>query len=294
MAEKEDRGASGAETLAAMLAGHGVSHVLFVDAILRHSLIAMEDIGIRCILAHSEKAAACMADRCTRTTGRAGVVMAPSVGAANLAAGLQDATLHRTPIVAMTGRKPPSAQNRNADQEIAHRPRWQPVPVFDADGDQADALPRLLRQAFRAAAGRLAVARKPVIVAGAGAMLWGDGAICYHLTELETARRHDVPVKRVIKNDSAFGQGLITVRRTQGNLPAAPDDIMRFGPTDFAAIARRRRRGHQGRTGRGDRPCPGPPARHRRADGGGCHDGRSNPRGGTLGARRMMTERTIT
>lgn len=513
MADTEGHGATGAETLAAMLAGYGVSHVFFIDAILRRSLIAMEGHGIRRILAHSEKAAAYMADGYARATGRVGVVMAQSVGAANLAAGLQDAYLHRSPIVALTGRKPPFAQARNAYQEIEHRPMFRPVTVFDADVDAADELPRLLRQAFRAATGptprpthldmagiqgeftetatitadasveprhaavpahrappappdiaaaaaRLAAARKPVIVAGAGAMLsgagealaalarrlnapvatslgargiidtrdalsigtvgtygappanrivhaadvvlhvgthagdqptldwrvprlgtpivqidadaaeigraypntlpvpadprlaleallaalpagprddgfslwaagvvaewraamaplmasdaspirverlcaeltaalpedailvadtgysgiwtatcveltprqlylraagslgWsfpaaigaalaaperrvvcfsGDGAIYYHLTELETARRHNVPVVLVINNNSAFGQGLVNVRRMQGNRPGNPDEIIRFGPTDFAAIAR--------------------------------------------------------
>jgi acetolactate synthase-1/2/3 large subunit len=42
----------------------------------------------------------------------------------------------------------------------------------------------------------------------------------------------------VINNNSAFGQGLVNVRRLQGNRPGNPDEIIRFGPTDFAAIAR--------------------------------------------------------
>jgi acetolactate synthase-1/2/3 large subunit len=42
----------------------------------------------------------------------------------------------------------------------------------------------------------------------------------------------------VINNNSAFGQGLVNVRRMQGNRPGNPDEIIRFGPTDFAAIAR--------------------------------------------------------
>ena len=66
----------------------------------------------------------------------------------------------------------------------------------------------------------------------------GDGAIYYHLPELETARRHNVPLVLVINTNSAFGQGLVNVRRMQGNRPGNPDEIIRFGPTDFAAIAR--------------------------------------------------------
>jgi acetolactate synthase-1/2/3 large subunit len=73
------------------------------------------------------------------------------VGAANLAAGLQDAWLGRSPVIALTGRKPPAYQHRNAYQEIPHGPLYAPVTKFTAEVDQAGDLPRLLRQAWREA-----------------------------------------------------------------------------------------------------------------------------------------------
>lgn len=88
MAETDRGQETGADALAAMLAGYGVTHVFFVDAILRRTLISLEGHGVRRVLAHSEKAAAYMADGYARASGRVGVVMAQSVGAANLAAGL--------------------------------------------------------------------------------------------------------------------------------------------------------------------------------------------------------------
>ena len=66
----------------------------------------------------------------------------------------------------------------------------------------------------------------------------GDGAFYYHLSELETARRRNIPLVTVINNNSAFGQGLPKVRQLYGNQPGDPDEIIRFGPTDFAAVAR--------------------------------------------------------
>jgi acetolactate synthase-1/2/3 large subunit len=141
----------GASVIAQMLAGYGVTHVFFVDAVLRRTLIALEGLGVRRVLAHSEKAAAYMADGYARASGRVGVCFAQSVGAANLAAGLQDAYLHRAPIVAMTGRK--AAQARNAYQEVAHAPLFAPVTSFSERVDAPEDLPRLLRQAFRAATG---------------------------------------------------------------------------------------------------------------------------------------------
>ena len=46
-----------------------------------------------------------MADGYARVAGRPGVCMAQSVGAANLASGLQDAWLGRSPVIAFSGRK---------------------------------------------------------------------------------------------------------------------------------------------------------------------------------------------
>ncbi|WP_019014444.1 thiamine pyrophosphate-binding protein [Elioraea tepidiphila] len=142
---------AGASVIAQMLAGYGVTHVFFVDAVLRRTLIELEALGVRRVLAHSEKAAVYMADGYARASGRVGVCFAQSVGAANLAAGLQDAYLHRAPIVALTGRK--AAQSRNAYQEIAHGPLFAAVTSFAERVDAPDDLPRLLRQAFRAATG---------------------------------------------------------------------------------------------------------------------------------------------
>ena len=79
----------------------GVDTVFFVDAVLRHTLMELETRGARRILAHSEKAAAYMADGYARASGKTGFCMAQAVGAANLAAGLQDAYLDRVPLVAL-------------------------------------------------------------------------------------------------------------------------------------------------------------------------------------------------
>ena len=99
---------NGAEWLARALAASGTTHVFFVESVLRRTLLQLADIGVKPILAHSEKAAAYMADGFARVAGRPAVCMAQSVGAANLASGLQDAYLGRSPVIALTGRKEPS------------------------------------------------------------------------------------------------------------------------------------------------------------------------------------------
>jgi acetolactate synthase-1/2/3 large subunit len=142
---------SGAEWLARALAGTGMSHVFFVESVMRRTLLHLGDLGVRPILAHSEKAAAYMADGYARVAGRPGVCMAQSVGAANLASGLQDSWLGRSPVIALTGHKEPSFQHRNSYQEIAHTPLFQAVTKFSSPVYGTSELPRLLRLAWRAA-----------------------------------------------------------------------------------------------------------------------------------------------
>lgn len=140
---------TGADFLADCLCANQVDHVFFVDAILRETLCALEERGVRRILAHSEKSAAYMADGYARATGGLGVCMAQSVGAANLSAGLQDAYLNRTPVLALTGKKDALHQYRNSYQEIPHAPFFSAVTKYQADVDEVAQLPYLLNQAVR-------------------------------------------------------------------------------------------------------------------------------------------------
>src|SRR6516165_3772673 len=142
---------NGAEWLARALAGTGMTHVFCVESVLRRTLLQLGDLGVKPVLAHTEKAAAYMADGFARITGRPAVCMAQSVGAANLASGLQDAYLGRSPVIALTGRKEPSFQHRNSYQEIAHSPLFAAVTKFSSPVDSTTELPRLLRHAWRAA-----------------------------------------------------------------------------------------------------------------------------------------------
>jgi acetolactate synthase-1/2/3 large subunit len=142
---------NGAEWLARALVGTGMSHVFFVESTMRRTLLALGDLGVKPILAHSEKAAAYMADGYARVSGRPGVCMAQSVGAANLASGLQDAWLGRAPVIAFTGHKEPSFQHRNSYQEIPHAPLFAAVTKFSSPVYSTSELPRLLRHAWRAA-----------------------------------------------------------------------------------------------------------------------------------------------
>jgi acetolactate synthase-1/2/3 large subunit len=132
---------TGAEWLARTLAANGTTHVFFIDAVLRRTLIELGTLGVNRVLAHAEKSAAYMADGYARIAGRPGICFAQSVGAANLAAGLQDAWLGRSPVIALTGREPPFYAHRNTYQEISHGPLYASVTKFSADVEQAADLP---------------------------------------------------------------------------------------------------------------------------------------------------------
>jgi acetolactate synthase-1/2/3 large subunit len=114
--------------LAETLEGYGVTHVFFVPMVLAHTLAEMEQrTGIRRIMAHTEKAAAYMADGYARACGRPGICMAQTVGAANLAAGLQDPYLACTPLIAITGGPYPETRNRHTYQQVDDAALFRPV-----------------------------------------------------------------------------------------------------------------------------------------------------------------------
>jgi hypothetical protein len=108
--KREKTRMTGGRFIAETFKGYGLTHVFFVEAILRQVLVAMEALGIKRVLAHAEKAAVYMADGYARVSRRPGLCMAQSVGAANLASGLQDACLGLSPVVAITGRRPAPAR----------------------------------------------------------------------------------------------------------------------------------------------------------------------------------------
>jgi acetolactate synthase-1/2/3 large subunit len=145
------RTTTAAEGLATMLHGYGVTNAFFVPTFALRALAEMNRLGIRTVSAHGEKAAAYMADGYARVTGRPGVCMAQTVGAALLAAGLKDAAMVNIPMVALTGGPIPSTRGRQVYQQVDDYASFAPVTKWRARVDDASRLPELVRQAFRTA-----------------------------------------------------------------------------------------------------------------------------------------------
>jgi acetolactate synthase-1/2/3 large subunit len=143
---------TGAEVLADMLAGYGVTHVFMVPAVLRRTFAEMERrTKIARVHCHGEKSAAYMADGYARASGKPGVCMAQVIGALNLAAGLRDAYLAHSPVIAFTGGRDPKTKFRKVYQEIDDVPAFEPVTKMNATVDDVARIPDMVRQAFRAA-----------------------------------------------------------------------------------------------------------------------------------------------
>jgi len=143
---------TGAVVLADMLAGYGVTHVFMVPAVLRRTFAEMERrTKIARVHCHGEKSAAYMADGYARASGKPGVCMSQVIGALNLAAGLRDAWLAHSPVIAMTGGRDPKTKFRKVYQEIDDVPAFEPVTKMNVTVDDVSRFPDMVRQAFRAA-----------------------------------------------------------------------------------------------------------------------------------------------
>ena len=127
---------TGAQVLAEMLKGYGITHIFHVPAVLRRTMAELEErTNINRIQTHGEKSAAYMADGYSRASKRPSVCMAQVIGAMNLAAGLRDPWLAKSPVIAMTGGRLPQTKFRAVYQEIDDVPTFDSVTKFNATID---------------------------------------------------------------------------------------------------------------------------------------------------------------
>jgi len=147
-----NRKMTGAQCIADMLQGYGVTHVFHVPAVMRTAFAEMERrTSIKRLHVHGEKSAAYMADGYARASGKPGICGAQVIGALNLAAGLRDAWLAHSPVIAITGGRDPKTKFRKVYQEVDDVPAFEPVTKFNATIDDVARIPDMLRQAFRTA-----------------------------------------------------------------------------------------------------------------------------------------------
>src|SRR5438876_11326687 len=120
---------------------YGVTHVFFVPTIMLAAMAEMEDMAIRRVVTHGEKAAAYMADGYARASHRPGVCLAQTIGSANLAAGLRDAYMASSPVIAVTGGDDATTHYRHGYQQSDDFPIFERVTKFAARVDAVQRLP---------------------------------------------------------------------------------------------------------------------------------------------------------
>ena len=107
---------------------------------------------VRHITVRHEQAGAFMADVHGRLTGRAAVAMATlGPGATNLVTGIADAYLDRAPMVAITGQVGSDRLHKEAHQFVDIVRMLEPVTKWNQRVERIDAIPEIVRKAFRVA-----------------------------------------------------------------------------------------------------------------------------------------------
>lgn len=239
--------------------------------------------GIEFVLTTHEGAAAVMADVCGRLTGVPGICFGTfGPGATNLATGVGEALLDRSPVIALTDEMPAAMRGRTTQMGIDHQALFRPLTkktmrlrpdgvrsiLFDAaqialtpragpvhvglpvgmSADEANAenvaftAPRPADPAdaavLRRAATLFAAARKPILVAGLGAVHARLGAEIRALAE-----RHALPVvltpmaKGLLAEDHPCYAGVLfhALSNMVGETHAEADLIVAIGydPVEF-------------------------------------------------------------
>jgi acetolactate synthase-1/2/3 large subunit len=141
---------TGHQFFADALRAYGITHVFFVPSVMFPTMAKLEGTNVVRVTTHGEKAAAYMADGYARASRRPGICLAQNGGASNLAAGLRDAYMGCSPVIAITGGPDPS-RYRHVYQEIEDFSQFDPTTKLNMKIDHVDRVPDCLRQAFRTA-----------------------------------------------------------------------------------------------------------------------------------------------
>ncbi|HJN92750.1 MAG TPA: thiamine pyrophosphate-binding protein, partial [Dehalococcoidia bacterium] len=140
----------GHELLANTFLRASTKAVFFVPTFLYPTLVELAESDCKRVLAHSEKAAAYMADGYAQASGSPGIVITQGgPGATNVAAGLADAWESNTPVICLTPVIPDIRYHGNSYQEAYVD--FGKVTKYDAEVRMLHRLPEFLGKAYREA-----------------------------------------------------------------------------------------------------------------------------------------------
>ncbi|HEY0338363.1 MAG TPA: thiamine pyrophosphate-binding protein, partial [Burkholderiales bacterium] len=166
---------TGNRYFAEAMRGYGVTHVFYVNSIVGAAMQEMDKLGVKRVVTHGEKAAAYMADGYARASRRPGICLSQDIGTTNLAAGLRDAHMACSPVIAITGGQNDQPRYRHAYQNAEDFTAWSGITKANYSVDTVKRLPDLLRQAFRVATSGSPGPVHLELRGNAGQMLDGEG-----------------------------------------------------------------------------------------------------------------------
>ncbi|WP_188193658.1 acetolactate synthase large subunit [Nonomuraea sp. SYSU D8015] len=147
------RQADAARFIVQALEAEGVEYVFGIPGEENiHFVDALNDSSIRYVLVRHEQGAAFMAEIYGRLTGKAGVASATlGPGAINLQLGVADATTNSTPVVAITAQVGLDRIYKESHQVVDLVSMFRPITKWAELAPSAQALPELIRKAFKTA-----------------------------------------------------------------------------------------------------------------------------------------------
>jgi acetolactate synthase-1/2/3 large subunit len=142
-----------AQLIVQCLEAEGVEYVFGIPGEENIGLIdALNESGIRYVLTRHEQAASFMAEIYGRLTGKAGVCSATlGPGAINLLLGVADATTNSTPLVALSAQVGLDRIYKESHQVVDLVGMFRPVTKWSELVPGPDAVPEMLRRAFKTA-----------------------------------------------------------------------------------------------------------------------------------------------
>src|SRR5436190_9067951 len=143
-----------ADLLVECLAAEGCEYVFSVPG--EETMDVLDALSrrpeIRHVTTRHEQGAAFMADVHGRLTGRVAVAMATlGPGATNLLTGVAEAFLDRAPMVPITAQAPSEKLHKEAHQVVDIVRMFEPVTKWNTRVERVEAVPEILRKAFRVA-----------------------------------------------------------------------------------------------------------------------------------------------
>ncbi|MFG2090451.1 MULTISPECIES: acetolactate synthase large subunit [unclassified Spirillospora] len=142
-----------ARLLVRTLEAEGVEYVFGIPGEENiHFVHALNDSPIRYVLVRHEQAASFMAEIYGRLTGKAGVASATlGPGAINLQLGVADATTNSTPVVAISAQVGLDRIYKESHQIVDLVSLFRPITKWSELAPRAEALPEMVRKAFKTA-----------------------------------------------------------------------------------------------------------------------------------------------